>query len=81
MNFTEDFLSGKRLEDTKYGLVTWTSLRRAIGGQTSAMDTVINLFSTLHQKDSYARGEGTLERVGPAGLTIDELNFGNWFYA
>ena len=39
------------VEDTKYGLVTWTSLGRAIGVQTSAMDAVIHLFSTLHQKD------------------------------
>lgn len=62
------------VEDTKYGLVTWTSLGRAIGVQTSTMDAVIHLISTLHQKDYFAMGERTLERFGLAGLTVDELN-------
>ena len=62
------------LEDTAYGLVTWSSLGKTIGVPTPTIDAVIQLISVLHQKDYFAQGERSLERFGLAGLTVQELN-------
>ena len=61
-------------EDTMYGLVTWSSLGRAIGVPTPTIDAVIHLISTLHQKDYAAQGERSLEKYGLADLSADDLN-------
>ena len=57
-----------------YGLVTWSSLGRAIGVPTPTIDAVIHLISTLHQKDYAAQGERSLEKYGLADLSADDLN-------
>jgi opine dehydrogenase len=62
------------VEDTMYGLVTWSSLGRAIGIPTPTIDAVIHLISTLHQNDYTAQGERSLEKFGLSGLNADELN-------
>jgi opine dehydrogenase len=63
------------VEDTSYGLVTWSSLGRSIGVPTPTIDAIIHLISTLHHKNYYLQGERTLERFGLAGLTPQELNY------
>ena len=62
------------VEDTAYGLVTWSSLGRSIGVPTPTIDATVHLISTLHDKNYYLQGERTLERFGLAGLTPQELN-------
>jgi opine dehydrogenase len=62
------------VEDTMYGLVTWSSLGRTIGVATPTIDAVIHLISTLHQKDYVARGERSLEKFGLSGFSADALN-------
>lgn len=62
------------VEDTRFGLVTWSSLGRAIGVATPTMDAVIHLISTLHDTDYAAEGQRSLERFGLGGLSVDELN-------
>ena len=62
------------VEDTAYGLVTWSSLGRAIGVPTPSMDAVIHLISALHQKDYFARGERTLDKFGLSKLGPKRLN-------
>ena len=62
------------VEDTMYGLVTWSSLGRTIGVATPTIDSVIHLISTLHQKDYAAQGERSLVKFGLSDLSIEELN-------
>lgn len=62
------------VEDTVYGLVTWSSLGRSIGVRTPTIDAVIHLISALHQKDYYSHGQRSLDRFGLAGMTAHELN-------
>lgn len=62
------------VEDTRYGLITWSSLGQAIGVPTPTMDAVIHLISTLHQEDYYGQGERTLDRFGLDGMTSEEMN-------
>lgn len=62
------------VEDTAYGLVTWSSLGRSMGVPTPTIDAIIHLISMLHHKNYYLDGERTLERFGLAGLTHQELN-------
>ena len=62
------------VEDTMYGLVTWSSLGRTIGVPTPTIDAVIHLISTLHQKDYAAQGERSLENFGLSDLSVEKLN-------
>ena len=62
------------VEDTMYGLVTWSSLGRNIGLATPTIDAVIHLISILHQTNYFDKGERSLNGLGLSGLNIDELN-------
>jgi len=62
------------VEDTAYGLVTWSSLGKNIGVPTPAIDAVIQLISALHGKNYFAEGERTLENFGLANLDVKGLN-------
>ena len=62
------------VEDTMYGLVTWSSLGRAVGVGTPTIDAVVHVISTLHQKDYAAQGERSLETLGLSNLNADQLN-------
>jgi opine dehydrogenase len=59
-------------EDVPMSLVPITELGRAFGVATPTMDTLITLASTIHRVNYRSRGR-TLERLGIAGLTLDEL--------
>ena len=62
------------IEDTMYGLVTWSSLGRTIGVSTPTIDAVIHLISALHQKDYFSQAERRLETFGLSNLSVEELN-------
>ncbi|MEW6265033.1 MAG: NAD/NADP octopine/nopaline dehydrogenase family protein [Thermodesulfobacteriota bacterium] len=62
------------VEDTAYGLVTWSSLGKAINVPTPTIDAVIQLISALHQTDYFAKGDRSLERFGLANISVDQLN-------
>jgi opine dehydrogenase len=59
-------------EDVPMSLVPITELGRAFGVATPMMDTLITLASAIHGVNYRARGR-TLERLGIAGMTLDEL--------
>jgi opine dehydrogenase len=59
-------------EDVPMSLVPIAELGRAYGVATPTMDTLVTLASTIHRVNYRARGR-TLERLGIAGLTLDEL--------
>jgi opine dehydrogenase len=62
------------VEDTMYGLVTWSSLGRSIDVSTPTIDAVIQLISALHQTNYFDKGERSLEEFGLSGLNAKELN-------
>jgi opine dehydrogenase len=63
------------VEDTAYGLATWSSLGKTIGVPTPMMDAVIHLISALHRKNYLAQGERTLDKFGLENLDIKGLNY------
>ena len=62
------------VEDTMYGLVTWSSLGRNIGVSTPTINAVIHLISMLHQTNYFDKGERSLNGFGLSGLNVEELN-------
>jgi opine dehydrogenase len=62
------------VEDTMYGLVTWSSLGRTIGVSTPTIDAVIHLIAALNQTDYFTLGERSLEKFGLSALNAAELN-------
>jgi opine dehydrogenase len=59
-------------EDVPMSLVPITELGRAFGVATPLMDTLVALASAIHGVNYRARGR-TIERLGIAGMTLDEL--------
>lgn len=62
------------VEDTAYGLVSWSSLGKTIGIETPTINSIIHLISVLHQKDYLKQGERSLEKFGLSGFSVEELN-------
>lgn len=62
-------------EDVGCGLALWSSLGRWLGVSTPLADALLLLASTVNDTD-YARKGRTLERLGLAGLSVDELKRG-----
>lgn len=60
-------------EDVPYGLVFMESLGSMIGVTTSTISSIITLFSIINGEDYRAKGR-TVEKLGIAGLTIQQLN-------
>jgi opine dehydrogenase len=63
------------VEDTAYGLVTWSSLGKTIGVPTPTIDAVIQLISALHHKNYFTQGDRSLDKFGLANMSIYELNY------
>lgn len=60
-------------EDVGYGLVFWRSLGEQLGVETPNIEAVIQLASTLMDRDYLAEAPRTMESLGLSGLTPDEL--------
>jgi opine dehydrogenase len=59
-------------EDVPMSLVPIAELGRAFGVATPGIDTIVHLASIIHGINYRSRGR-TLERLGLAGMTLDEL--------
>jgi opine dehydrogenase len=59
-------------EDVPMSLVPIAELGHAFGVATPAIDTMVRLASIIHGVNYRARGR-TLERLGLAGMTLDEV--------
>ncbi len=60
-------------EDAGYGLVFMTGLARQIGVATPSMDALLQLSSVITGRDYAAEGARTMQSLGLAGLTAEEL--------
>jgi opine dehydrogenase len=59
-------------EDAPYGIVTWSSIGKQIGVPTPMMDSVINIYNVIHEKNWWKEGR-TVEKLGIAGMTLEEM--------
>jgi opine dehydrogenase len=59
-------------EDAYCGLVTWASLGRLAGVRTPILDSVINIYNIIHEKDWWEEGR-TAEKLGLSGMSIDQM--------
>ena len=59
-------------EDIPIGMVLWASLGRLLGVPTPTADSLIQISSVVHGTD-YWQGGRTLEKLGLAGMTADDL--------
>ncbi len=60
-------------EDVGYGLVLWRKLGEQIGVDTPNINAVIQLASTVMDRDYLVEAPRTMESLGLSGLTPDEL--------
>jgi opine dehydrogenase len=59
-------------EDAPYGLVPWSDIGKAIGVETPVIDSIVNIYNVVHDKDWRARGRGSTE-LGLAGMSLAEI--------
>jgi len=59
-------------EDIPIGMVLWASLGRLLGVPTPTADSLIQISSVVHGTD-YWQGGRTVEKLGLAGMTADDL--------
>lgn len=59
-------------EDCGYGLVPWSYLAKAVGVETPVMDSVINIYSTLHERNWWNVGRG-LDAMGLEGMSAEQI--------
>lgn len=60
-------------EDVGYGLIFWRDLGRQVGVETPNIAAVIQLASTVMDRDYLAEAPRTMQSLGLAGLAPDEL--------
>lgn len=59
-------------EDTPYGLVPWSILGKAVGVDTPVIDSIINIYNVIHERDWRARGRSSGD-LGLDGLSVDQI--------
>jgi len=67
-----DIMNRYFTEDAPYGLVPWSHIGRAVGVPTPVIDSVVNLYNVVHEKDWWADGRGA-DDLGLAGLTTEQI--------
>ena len=67
-----DIMNRYFTEDAPYGLVPWSHIGRAVGVPTPVIDSVVNLYNVLHEKDWWADGRGA-DDLGLAGLSAEQI--------
>lgn len=55
-------------EDAPYGLVPWSQIAKAIGVETPVIDSVINIYGVVHDKNWWAKGRN-VEAMGLENMT------------
>jgi opine dehydrogenase len=60
-------------EDIPIGMVLWASLGEVLGVPTPTARALIHISSVIHDTD-YWQGGRTMEKLGLAGMTVEQLN-------
>lgn len=59
-------------EDAPYGLVPWSTIGRAVGVETPVIDSIVNIYGVVHERDWWAQGRSS-DELGLAGLSLEEI--------
>ena len=59
-------------EDAPYGLVPWSHLARATGVPTPVIDSIVNIYNVVHERDWWQEGRSSGD-LGLAGMTLEEI--------
>jgi opine dehydrogenase len=59
-------------EDAPYGLVPWSHIARAVGVATPVIDSVVNIYNVVHEKDWWREGRSA-DDLGLAGLSVPQI--------
>jgi opine dehydrogenase len=59
-------------EDAPYGLVPWSHIGKAIGVATPVIDSVVNIYNVVHDKDWWKEGRSAND-LGLAGMSVDQI--------
>jgi opine dehydrogenase len=59
-------------EDAPYGLVPWSIIGKAVGVETPVIDSIINIYNVIHERDWRAQGRSSGD-LGLDGLSVDQI--------
>jgi opine dehydrogenase len=59
-------------EDAPYGLVPWSHLGKAVGVATPVIDSVVNIYNVLHDRDWWQDGRSAAD-LGLAGMSVQQI--------
>jgi opine dehydrogenase len=59
-------------EDAPYGLVPWSHIAKAVGVPTPVIDSVVNIYNVVHEKDWWREGRSA-DDLGLSGLSVPQI--------
>jgi len=59
-------------EDAPYGLVPWSHIGKAVGVATPVIDSIVNIYNVLHERDWWKEGRSAAD-LGLAGLSVEQI--------
>lgn len=67
-----DIMSRYLTEDAPYGLVPWSHIGKAVGVETPVIDSIVNLYSVLHERNWWDEGRSAAD-LGLAGMSVQQI--------
>ena len=59
-------------EDAPYGLVPWSHIGKAVGVATPVIDSVVNIYNLVHERDWWREGRSA-DDLGLAGMSLEQI--------
>ncbi len=59
-------------EDAPYGLVPWSHIGKAVGVPTPVIDSIVNIYNVVHEKDWWKEGRSA-DDLGLAGMSLKQI--------
>lgn len=59
-------------EDAPYGLVPWSHIGKAVGIATPVIDSVVNIYNVVHERDWWREGRSA-DDLGLAGMSVEQI--------
>jgi opine dehydrogenase len=67
-----DITSRYFTEDAPYGLVPWSHIGKAVGVATPVIDSIVNIYNVVHEKDWWTEGR-TFRDLGLDGMSLEQI--------
>jgi opine dehydrogenase len=59
-------------EDAPYGLVPWSHIGKAVGVETPVIDSIVNLYNVVHQRNWWNEGRSAAD-LGLAWMSVPQI--------